>query len=256
MDKAAFNTLGWAKLPHDPQLAAWLENTRPAANHAINAPENRTNWLRSQGTWFVGVDILHDYPPLPDTVAKAAKFATGDIVTDWGLGQISVCTKGYPLQDAAETPAMFSYRKRRDYAHLDGLKAVGPARRRKMQEFHGFILGIPLNLTPPKAAPFVLWEGSHLIFRDMLAKAYAGHPPETWAGIDLTEIYQKTRTQIFKCCKRIELHARPGEAYIAHRFALHGMAAWDATLDGPDEGREIVYFRPYWQGDMQAWLEI
>jgi hypothetical protein len=254
LDKTAFDRLGWAKLPFDPNLAAWLENTRPQANRAINDPENRAKWLRSQGTWFVGVDVLHDYPPLPDAILQAAKFAIGCDVTDWGLGQISVCTMGYPLQDTAETTPMFNYRKTRDYAHLDGLKAVGPKRRRKMEEFHGFILGIPLNKTPPKAAPFVIWQGSHLIFRDMLAKTYAGHPPETWAKIDITETYQKTRTRIFKTCKRVEIHARPGEAYLAHRFALHGMATWDAALNGPDEGRQIAYFRPFWDQDLHGWL--
>jgi hypothetical protein len=254
LDKAVFDTLGWAKLPFDPQLAAWVDSIQPQAQQAINDPENRANWLRSQGTWFVGVDVLCDYPPLAGPVLKAAQHAIGQDKIDFGLGQISVCTKGYPLQDAHETAPMFNYRKKRDYAHLDGLKAVGPQRHRKMEEFHGFILGIPLNKTPPKAAPFVIWEGSHLIFRDMLQKAYAGHPPEKWAEIDITETYQQTRTEIFDTCKRVEIHANPGEAYIAHRFALHGMAAWDDLLDGPDEGRQIAYFRPFWQGDMQMWL--
>ncbi|MEK6204902.1 MAG: hypothetical protein N2B02_04640 [Amylibacter sp.] len=254
MGSSVFDRLGWVKLPFDPQLATWVDNIRSQAHQAINNSKNRANWLRSQGTWFVGVDVLCDYAPLTGPVLKAIQHAMGQEQIDLGLGQLSVCTKGYPLQDANETTPMFNYRKNRDFAHLDGLKAVGPKRQRKMDEFHGFILGIPLNESPPKAAPFVIWEGSHLIFQDMLQKAYAGHPPEEWAGIDITDIYQETRTKIFETCKRVELHANPGEAYIAHRFALHGMAAWDDLLDGPNEGRQIAYFRPYWDSDLTGWL--
>jgi hypothetical protein len=235
-------------------MAAWAKHTTPQAVEAANNPENRANWLRCQGTWFVGVDVLSDYIPLPDPVLKAAHSAVGQDQLKWGAGQISTCYKGYPKQDTNETAPMFNYRRNRDFAHLDGLKAVGPKRARKMEEFHGFILGIPLNKTPSNAAPFVIWEGSHLIFRDMLAKAYAGVTPENWPQVDITEIYQQTRAEIFKTCKRVELHAKPGEAYIAHRFALHGMAAWDEDLDGPDEGRMVAYFRPYWQGDLRGWL--
>lgn len=254
MDKATFNKRGWVNLPYNPELEQWAKHTRPLAVKAAKHPENRANWLRSQGTWFVGVDVLNDYIPLTGPTLKAAQYAMGQDHFDWGKGQISTCYKGYPKQDKNETSGMFNYRCNRDFAHLDGLKAVGPNRTRKMDEFHGFILGIPLNETPAKAAPFVIWEGSHLIFRDMLATAYAGISPENWQHTDITEIYQKTRTEIFKTCKRVELHARPGEAYIAHRFALHGMAAWDKGLDGPDEGRMIAYFRPYWQGNLQGWL--
>lgn len=255
MDKTAFDTLGWAKLPYDPQLAAWVKHTRPQAIQAANNPENRTNWLRCQGTWFAGVNVLQDYAPLKGPVLKAAQNIMCQDKFDWGLGQISTCYKGYPKQDNKETDGMFNYRRNRDFAHLDGLKAVGPNRLRKMDEFHSFILGIPLNETPAKAAPFVIWQGSHKIFRDMLVKAYADTLPDEWPQIDITGIYQQTRAEIFETCKRVELHVKPGEAYIAHRFALHGMAAWGKDLDGPEEGRMIAYFRPFWDGDLQSgWL--
>ena len=255
MDKAAFDTLGWAKLPYDPQLATWAGCTRTIAIEAASKRENRANWLRCQGTWFVGVDVLQDYTPLAGPVLKATVYAVGQDEVKLGPGQISTCYKGYPKQDVNETDGMFNYRRNRDFAHLDGLKAVGPNRARKMDEFHGFILGIPLNETPPNAAPFVIWEGSHLIFRDMLEKAYAGIPPDEWHKMDITEIYQETRTEIFKICKRVEIHAHPGEAYIAHRFALHGMAAWDEELNGPDEGRIVAYFRPNIDQNLPRWLQ-
>jgi hypothetical protein len=256
LDKTAFDTQGWAKLPYDAQLAKWAENTRPLAIQAATDPEHRANWLRCQGTWFVGVDVLTRAAPLAGPVLQAAQYAMGQKDFDWGLGQISTCYKGYPKQDTHETTPMFNYRRNRDFAHLDGLKAVGPDRARKMEEFHGFILGIPLNETPPKAAPFVIWQGSHLIFHDMLAKAYADNPPDNWHQIDITEIYQQTRAEIFKTCKRVEIHAKPREAYIVHRFALHGMAAWGENLEGPDKGRMVAYFRPYWKGEMQEWLTL
>ncbi len=254
MDKTAFDILGWAKLPYDAHLAKWVKNTRPLAVQAANNPENRANWLRCQGTWFVGVDVLTEAAPLVGPMLQAAQYAIGQEDFDWGLGQISTCYKGYPKQDALETDGMFTYRQNRDFAHLDGLKAVGPNRLRKMEAFHGFILGIPLNDTPPQAAPFVIWQGSHLIFRDMLATAYAGIAPENWHQVDITKVYQQTRAEIFKTCKRVEIHAKPGEAYIAHRFALHGMAAWNEGLDGPDQGRMVAYFRPYWDGGLHGWL--
>ncbi len=254
MDKAAFDTLGWAKLPYDPKLATWAKDTRALGLQAANNPKHRANWLRCQGTWFVGVDVLTEAAPLAGPVLKAAQYALGQNDIDWGKGQISTCYKGYPKQDTNETTPMFNYRCNRAFAHLDGLKALGAKRRRKMDEFHGFIMGIPLNETPTKAAPFVIWEGSHLIFQDMLATAYTHSPPENWPQIDITEIYQHTRTKIFETCKRVEIHAKLGEAYIAHRFALHGMAAWDDTLQGPTEGRMISYYRPYWPRELREWL--
>lgn len=262
MDKAAFDTLGWAKLPYDPALADWVNHARPKAIEAAHDPKHHPMWLRAQGTWFVGVDALGNdatgavagSPPLDGPILDAARYAIGQDDFDWGHGQVSICYAGYPKQDRIESDSGFRYRLKRASAHLDGLKPVGDARRRKMEEFHGFILGIPLNETPAKAAPFVIWEGSHLILRDMLAKAYAGIAPENWEEVDITEAYQETRAEIFKTCKRVELHVKPGEAYIAHRFALHGMDQWPETLEGPDEGRMIVYFRPYWQRDMTEWL--
>lgn len=255
MDKTAFDTLGWAKIPYDPDLENWAKHAYPQAIQAAHDPIHHAEWLRSQGTWFVGVDVLKDYKPLSSTALEAAQYAMDKQPFNWGLAQVSVCYKGYPKHGIDETTGMFNYRKNRDFAHLDGLKAVGDTRRRMMDEFHGFILGIPLNETPAKAAPFVIWEGSHLIFREMLAKAYAGIAPENWQHTDITEIYQATRTEIFKTCKRVELHAKPGEAYIAHRFSLHGMAAWDETLDGPKEGRIIAYFRPYIDGSLSGWIK-
>ena len=69
----------------------------------------------------------------------------------------------------------------------------------------------------------------------------------------MTEIYQATRREIFETCERVEVHCRPGQAYVVHRLALHGVAPWaDGAEAGPD-GRMIVYFRPE-IGGPQDWL--
>lgn len=261
MDKVAFDTLGWAKLPFDPVLLNWVQHALPNAINAANNPTHHPEWLRAQGTWFVGVDVLGNDPqgavagsnPLSGALLQAAQYAMDKEQFNWGHGQVSVCYTGYPKQEA-ETDSAYRYRLKRASAHLDGLKPVGDLRRRMMQEFHGFIIGIPLNDAPSKAAPFVIWEGSHIILRNMLLKAYKDIPTDDWENVDLTDIYQETRAHIFDTCNRVEVHAKPGEAYIGHRFALHGMDKWDDALDGPDEGRIIAYFRPYWQSNIPDWL--
>ena len=50
-----------------------------------------------------------------------------------------------------------------------------------------------------------------------------------------------TRRKVFETCPRIELPAKPGEAYLLHRHCLHGVAPWpDKATAGPD-GRPISY---------------
>lgn len=263
MDKAAFDRLGWARIPYSTDLADWAAQALPQAIKAANDTRLHDQWLRLGGTWFVGVDALgndmkgavNGSDPLAGSVLEAAQYAMGQPAFDWGQGQVSVCYRGYPKPGKEEPENAFRYRLKRASAHLDGLKPVGPDRKRKMEEYHGFIMGLPLNETPADAAPFVIWEGSHVIFRDMLSEAFKGAAPDDWPDIDLTDIYQATRARIFETCPRVEIHAKPGEAYIAHRFALHGMACWPDDLNGPVEGRIIAYFRPFWQRDRLVWLE-
>ena len=123
-----------------------------------------------------------------------------------------------------------------------------------LRERHGFILGIPLTATDPGAAPLVVWEGSHEVLRAALVEAFEGRPPADWPDLDVTEIYQATRRRIFETCPRVAIHARPGEAYLVHRLALHGVAPWAEGANGPPEGRMIAYFRPDAGMDAEAWL--
>ncbi len=115
-----------------------------------------------------------------------------------------------------------------------------PGRRRKLLERHAYILGIPLNDAPDDAAPFVIWEGGHEIMRAGLQARLRDIPPEHWADEDVTDAYQVARREVFETCERTVIHANPGEAYLIHRLALHGVAPWPKG-----QGRRaIAYFRP------------
>jgi hypothetical protein len=80
--------------------------------------------------------------------------------------------------------------------------------------------------------------------REAFAAAFAGRPPATWPDIDITEVYIDARKRCFDTCRRVEIHARPGEAYIAHRLSLHGVAPWAEDATAGSDGRMICYFRP------------
>lgn len=257
---ADFVRTGWIKFPYDTDIADWADHVGKRAKDVAHDPVHRDKWLRSGGTWFVGADVLGNDAQGQVNGSRAltgqgAEFCDAQMsgIDDWGVGQISICYPNYPLQDADEPDASFRYRLKRDTAHLDGLKAIGADRRRFYHEFHGVIFGIPLSDTPPNAAPFVIWEGSHLIFQHMLAQAFDGLSPDVWAQQDLTEIYQETRARIFETCERVEIRAKKGECYVAHRLALHGMGPWRAAEEHTE--RAIAYLRPYWRGDdLLNWL--
>ena len=222
---------GWQRIGPHPAIAAWAAAAQAAAlDHLATTAEP---W-RCDGTWFVGVDAL---PLTPVPLHKA---------------QLSVIRPGYPQPSPDETPAAFAFRRDRDAAHLDGLLAIGPDKRRMVREPHAWILGLPLN--EAAASPLTVWEGSHKLIRAALLKALAPHPPETWADIDLTDAYQEARREVFATCRRIELPARPGEATLLHRLMIHGVADWKAQDTAPPEGRMIAYLRPQLP-TVEAWLK-
>jgi hypothetical protein len=242
----------------DTALLAWATHTRGVARSEMQNPAH-AHWYRHQRTWFVGVDALpnDDIGTLPGGLPLSGHAV--DFVRDH-LGftgpmhraQLSVCFPGYPKRDPDETDAQHRFRIVRDAAHLDGLLGEGPGNRRHMREFHRFILGIPLNDSSADAAPFVIWEGSQHIMRKMLDVAFAGVAPANWGEIDLTEVYKAARKRVFEACARVVIHARPGEAYLAHRFSVHGVAPW-AEGAAPPAGRMIAYFRPE-TNDRVNWL--
>lgn len=238
---------GWAKFLFDPPLAAWAAHANAAALAAEAAPA--ANMLRCAGSWFVGVNALGNDgagrlpggPPLEGAAIDAARALAGASVS-LDCAQASVCYPGYPRRGAEEGDAAFRYRRDRDAAHVDGLHRIMPGRRRRLLERHAFILGLPLNETTRGAAPFVIWEGAHEIMRAALGEALAAAAPGEWAEVDVTEAYQSARRRCFEDLRRVEIHAKPGEAYLVHRLALHGVGPWPP--DVPGERRAIAYFRP------------
>ena len=255
-----FLETGILRFPADPDMCAWADHARPVALAATQDPANG-HWLRCGGTWFVGVDALPNDqsgwvdggPPLAGAAMAFLNAAPG-----WCLplhrAQVSVCYPGYPKPSPQETDAAFRFRRDRDAAHVDGLLAEGPEKRRFLKEPHAYILGIALTAQSPDAAPLVAWEGSHHIMRQAFARVLDGQPASRWPEIDVTEAYQAARRQVFTSCRRVMLPAAPGEAVLLHRLLVHGVAPWGAAATASAAGRMIAYFRPHFPG-LADWLE-
>ena len=241
---------GFLTFEADPAVTRWVAAAHPVATAVARDPA-LSHWLRCGGTWFVGVDALPNdgqgrVPGSPALSGSAMDF----IRTELGLtlplhrAQLSVCYPGYPQPSAEESEAAYSFRLRRDAAHVDGLLAEGPERRRFLKEPHAYILGLTVTEQSDDAAPLVVWEGSHLIMRAMFEELLGGHPPEAWPGIDVTAAYQAARRNVFASCKRIALPTSPGQAMLLHRHLLHGVAPWAPSAQATADGRMIAYFRP------------
>lgn len=255
---SAFNRRGWERFPADDRSRRWVAAARAAADRVVADPAN-AHWLRCGKTWFAGVNLLENGvngaigdAPLAGPAINALA-AMGQSPDAWDAAQISVVYPGYPRPHEGETEAASRFRRHRDGAHVDGLLPIGPDRRRMLREAHGFVLGLPLSRFGATASPMVVWEGSHEIMRAAFARVLANRPVAAWPQTDLTEIYHAARRACFDQCPRIEVHANPGEAYLVHRLALHGVAPWakDATTEAA--GRMIAYFRP--EMPMQRWLD-
>ena len=152
---------------------------------------------------------------------------------------ISAGCTAFQLRDANHR-----FRLSRDAAHLDGLHAEGPDRRRHLREPHAFILGLPLTSAAPGAAPLVVWEDSQRILRRALRDRLSGVAPQDWGGEDLTECYTSARREVFETCSRRVLPLLPGQSVLVHRLSIHGVAPWREGAWAAPEGRMIAYFRP------------
>lgn len=260
--RSALFEQGWAQFPHDPDLLRWVADALPFARAATRDQDQITHWLRYGKTWFVGVNALPNdgegqLPggrPLTDKIRQAVT-----TVYDWyplDRGQVSIMYPGYPKQDPGETDAAHRFRKKRDAAHLDGIKPDLPGGRRCVDETHAYILGIPLNSCGEGASPLVVWEGSHHIMRRAFTQAFKGVPAAEMRRHDITEIYRAARAEVFETCPRIEVTAQPGESYLLHRFTLHGVAPWKEGAVAPKEGRMVAYFRPELPGGVADWLHL
>ncbi len=253
MVEDAFFGLGWAVLPADQRVAKWAAAARGEAVRVAADPEQKARWLRHGKTWFVGVDALPNGPdgsiggvPLQGPWDRAIA-----IPNPLHPAQLSVIYQGYPGRDPDETDAAHKFRRDRDAAHLDGLLAEGPGKRRFLREPHAWILGIALNKSD--ASPLVVWEGSHEIIREAFLTATAGIPPAMWQDIDFTDVYKDARAEVFELCERREVRLQPGQAVLVHRLAIHGVAPWANGAKAPPEGRMMAYFRPR-MTDVRAWL--
>ena len=252
-----FATLGWERFGHDPALESWARTANGFAEKAMQDAAH-AQWWDCEDTWFIGVDALENDESgrLPDGTGLPDGLMS-DLNKSYGRyplhkAQVSVIRPGYPKPRGGESEAAFRYRLKRDAAHVDGLKMQGTERRRAIEEPHAYILGIPLNAAPVEAAPLGLGEGSHVIMRDALEKALQPHPEEVWDQVDVTEVYQAARREVFETCTRVVVHANPGETYLLHRLCLHGVAPWS----GPEIGdRRIAYFRPA-LGSVKEWLAL
>jgi hypothetical protein len=260
MNKSEFFETGWCRSRYDAKLAHWVSGALPYARKAIAAREN-SQWLRCGGTWHAGINALPNRSDgsigsnfkLEGRMIRFIHQALGLEAFEWDRAQVSVCFPGYPRPMRGESESAFQYRRNRDAAHIDGLLPEGSNRRRHLREFHGFILGIPIVEYSAGASPCVVWQGSHKIVRETFFHAYAGTAPQDWGEVDITETYHELRRQIFERCERIEIQARPGQAYLIHRLALHGVAPWQSGARATEDGRMICYFRPE-IGGPEEWL--
>ena len=251
----------WVKFDYDPQLVAWTEAARNAIEEGINAP-HQEQWRRHQNTWFVGVNALRNNidgavdggQPIG---GKAIDFIRHNLHLNnfpWDQAQISVCYPGYPQPSSIESAAAHRYRVKRDAAHIDGIRRLGENNQRFLLEHHGFILGIPLVELTANNSPPVVWEASHERVRQSFQTLFTEIDPEGWKNINITAHYQSLRRQLFDQCPRITIFAKPGEAFLIHRLALHGIAPWSGGNDDTTP-RTVCYFRPE-IGGAAEWLEM
>lgn len=262
-DREQFESLGWCRYSGGAALLNWVEQIKPVAQQVLHKPENQI-WWRHGATWFAGVNVLPNDKrgrvaggdALDDQLCNWVRTVIGldeQTTIDWEPGQLSVLKPGYPQRDPDESLNAHRFRCNRDAAHVDGLLPVGEARRRMPQEFHRFILGIPLLPAPAHAGPTVVWEGSHKIMQQAFIDALQNVSIQDWLNADLTDVYQRTRREVFERCKRVEVHVPPGDCYLIHRFALHGVAPWQPLTGEQDERRSIVFFRPE-VAERSTWL--
>ncbi|MDH5354857.1 MAG: hypothetical protein OEY09_10480 [Gammaproteobacteria bacterium] len=251
---------GWCRFEFDEAIAAWIESALPFARKAVVA-EEFSRWLRCEGTWFVGVNALPNRADGsvgtgPGLQGELVDFIRQELYTDhfaWDAAQVSVFYPGYPRPKESESEKAFQYRCRRDAAHVDGLLPEGDSRRRHLREHHGFILGIPMVEYDQNTSPAVIWEGSQELVRSALSKRFNGIAPGEWSHEDITDSYHAVRQQVFEQCNRVPIVACPGEAYLIHRLAVHGVAPWRNGAVASADGRMICYFRPEFL-DADGWL--
>ncbi len=257
-----FFARGWARFSFDPLLARWGDSVRSAALET-RFGDSQGQWLRSGGTWFAGVNALPNDATGAIAGGPALAGAAVDFVrNDLGLAsasvafdpaQVSICYPGYPQRSPGESASAFGYRVHKCAAHIDGVLPEGDKRRRHLRGHHQFILGIPLTPVDEGSSPLVVWEGSHHLVRQTLRQCYDDLPGSAWGNVDVTEVYWQLRDRIFAECEPVAVVAEPGQSYVIHRLALHGIAPWRGPATESSDARVVCYFRPETTSP-QAWL--
>ena len=254
-----FFARGWEIFAPEAAVIDWVSLARKDARRALADPD-LDRWYECGRTWFVGLDALDNDPqgrvggsaPLS---GQAVDFISAHL-GGWPTlhrAQVSGVFPGYPKPRAGESDAGFRYRRDRDAAHVDGVIGEGTPKRRFVREPHAFILGLPLSDADAQAAPLVVWEGSHRVMQAAFAEAFKSVAPDKAAALDVTDIYQAARREVFETCKRHVVHAPTGGAILVHRLALHGVAPWQDGACAAPEGRLIAYFRPEMPGGVTSW---
>ncbi|MEP2530931.1 hypothetical protein [Shimia sp.] len=253
---------GWTTTPFDASVLQWSARAKLAGQAAMNDPAF-ADWWVCENTWFIGVDALSNDETGAVGGSKplggAPKSAIETLFGAWPRlhkAQLSVVRPGYPKPRAGESAAAFGYRLRRDAAHVDGIKLVGPDRKRHLEERHAWILGLPLTQNGPDEAPLVVWEGSHEIMRRALMRFLAAYPESDWEHVDVTDCYKNARREVFETCDRIPVISAPGEGFVLHRLSLHGVAPWARESAAPNPQRMIAYFRPRLRDPISNWLNL
>lgn len=234
----------------------WARAARHAARNVARDPAMMSTWLQCEGTWFVGVDAL---PSDSDGSINGVPLAgpVADRIgprTDLHPAQLSITYPGYPRPRKGESEAGFRYRRNQDAAHMDGLLGEGMPKRRFLRERHDWILGLPLSEASAGASPLVVWDGSHHILQAALQKGLGDRPGAEWPDVDITDIYQAARKEVFETCRRRPLFTRPGEAVLLNPFLLHGVAPWQTGATASQDGRMVAYFRPESLMGEEVWL--
>lgn len=246
-------------IPYAPSIHKWASVAHEHARAILEAAPQSA--FECEGTWFVGVDALPNDEagaigdiPFPSEIHEVITQRYG-AVGDLHPAQLSTVYHGYPKPRQGESETAFAYRRDRDGAHVDGLLPVGPERRRFVIEPHRYILGIPLTPVSPNHSPMIFYEGSSRLmraaFHSVLGECVDA---QTVAKIDVTDIYQATRREVFASCPRKVITADVGSAYVMDPHALHGIAPWTSSEYGP---RIVAYFRPQFTGqDVLKWCAI
>ena len=261
---------GWCFLDSDIENYQWIEATKVNILNKFEQKEFNISDFRSGSTWFAGVNFLDNGS---EGDINGASFSSelwseiygkfGHGIKYWDTAQVSIFWKGYPKKDQSETEKAFKYRLKKYSAHVDGLIPIGSKKRRFAKEFHAFILGIPIMNNRIDSAPLVVWEGSHIIFRNLFRKLYTGLSKKKVSKLDVTEIYQKYRRKVFSTCTFRKVVSQKNQPYILDRHLLHGVIPWNETVNispmsyqndvfrlNPMFGRIVVYFRPSYKNSI------